>query len=204
MNIYDAIEFEEERQLPPPPRVPKEHRPTQPTQTNDNWYLNALGVMYCRIHGNSWAGFDANGCSTCLSERTAAALKGTPSHHSPDMRTGTIGNEVRVTDPKTGGQKGSKPERFDLLPWDALEEVARVYAFGATKYDDNNWTKGYKYSLSTAALVRHVSKFIQGQDIDEESGLHHLAHAVFHCLTLIAFGYRQRGTDDRWRNDLEG
>jgi hypothetical protein len=62
-----------------------------------------------------------------------------------DPRTGKSypkpSGEVRVVDPITGGMKGSKPERFDLLPWPALEEVARVYAFGATKYDDHNWHK---------------------------------------------------------------
>jgi hypothetical protein len=109
-------------------------------------------------------------------------------------------SEVRVTDPKTGGQKGSKPERFDLIPWDAMEEVSRVYAFGAQKYDDHNWLKGYKWSLSFAALFRHVAKAMLGEDRDPESGLLHLAHAAFHCLALITFVIRELGTDDRFKS----
>jgi hypothetical protein len=105
--------------------------------------------------------------------------------------------EVRVTDPKTGGQKGSKPERYDLLPWDALDEVARVYGFGATKYDDHNWLKGYKWSLTAAALARHFSKMMQGEDRDPESGCLHAAHIAWHCLTWITFFLRKLGTDDR-------
>jgi len=42
--------------------------------------------------------------------------------------------ELRMTDPVTGAQKGSKPERYDLIPADAMDEVARVYGEGAKKY----------------------------------------------------------------------
>lgn len=107
-------------------------------------------------------------------------------------------SEVRVTDPKTGGQKGQKPERYDLLPYGALDEVARVYAMGAEKYEDWNWANGYAWSLSLGALQRHVAAFSQGEDTDPESGYSHLAHAAFHCLALITFQQHNLGTDDRW------
>ncbi len=105
--------------------------------------------------------------------------------------------EIRITDPKTGGEKGQKAERFDLFPFDALEEVARVYSFGARKYADDNWLKGYAWRLSLGALLRHVSRFAIGEDRDPETGCLHLAHAAWHCLTLITFILRKRGTDDR-------
>jgi hypothetical protein len=50
--------------------------------------------------------------------------------------------EVRTTS-ATGGEKGVKPEAWALLPSEALEEIARVYAFGAEKYAAHNWRKGY-------------------------------------------------------------
>jgi hypothetical protein len=142
-----------------------------------------------------------------LAERQAAREKQMTYHESKTQHEaakaarfgegyGLIG-EVRVTDPITGGQKGTKPERFELLPWWALEEVARVYAFGAQKYQDHNWLKGYRWSLSIGALLRHTAKFFSGETHDPESGLHHLAHAVFHCLTLITYGQFGLGTDDR-------
>lgn len=106
-------------------------------------------------------------------------------------------NETRVIDPETGGEKGSKPERYDLIPSEAMDEVARVYGYGALKYDTHNWYRGYAYGLSIAALERHISLFKQNEDYDKESGLHHLAHAIFHCLTLIMFQRHSRGTDDR-------
>lgn len=102
-----------------------------------------------------------------------------------------------VTDPKTGGQKGVKEERFDLIPFDALAEVARVYGMGAEKYAPDNWLKGYSWRLSLGALLRHVWRFSIGEDRDEQSGLLHLAHAAWHCLTLLTFSMRKLGTDDR-------
>lgn len=111
--------------------------------------------------------------------------------------------EVRIVDPLTGGAKGVKSERFDLLPWEALEEVARVYAFGAEKYADHNWARGYRWSLSLGALLRHVARWASGESRDPESGLHHLAHAMFHCLTLITYQTHNRGTDDRLVRELQ-
>lgn len=105
--------------------------------------------------------------------------------------------EERITDPNTGGQKGRKDERWDLFPFDALDELARVYAFGAKKYADDNWLKGYSWRLSLGALLRHVSRFACGEDRDPETGCLHLAHAAWHCLTLVTFRLRGLGTDDR-------
>ena len=108
--------------------------------------------------------------------------------------------EVRMTDPETGGQKGVKLQRYDLVPFDALDELATVYGVGAQKYEDNNYLKGYKYSYSLGALLRHVSLWAQGEDYDNGlngTGRHHLACAAWHCLTLMTFQFRKLGTDDR-------
>ena len=95
-----------------------------------------------------------------------------------------VTNEVRKTS-STGGQKGSKAARFDLIPVGPLTDVAKLYGFGATKYDDRNWEKGYDWSLSYAALMRHVTQFWNGEDLDEETQLPHLASVVFHALAMM-------------------
>lgn len=110
-----------------------------------------------------------------------------------------FGDEVRVTDPETGGQKGSKLARFDLISPVAQIEEAKVYGTGATKYDDHNWRKGYAWSLSIAALHRHLIAFQGGEDVDPESGLPHMAHVRWHTGVLLEFAARGLGTDDRHR-----
>jgi len=110
-----------------------------------------------------------------------------------------VSEEIRFTDPKTGGQKGVKLARYGLLPIYSLEQIANVYGYGAGKYAPNNWRKGYPWSLSIDALERHVAEFRKGNSIDPESGQHHLAHAAFHLLTLMEFERANLGT-----NDMEG
>lgn len=102
-----------------------------------------------------------------------------------------------VTDPKTGGQKGRKAEQHSLVPAWPQDEIARVYGFGATLYDAENWRRGYAWSLSISALMRHVQEFRQGATVDHESGYHPLAHAAFHLCTLMEFERLGLGTDDR-------
>lgn len=110
---------------------------------------------------------------------------------------GSLLSGVDVVDPVTGGSKGMKPERYGLLPVEALAEVARVYGYGSEKYDDRNWEKSYAWSLSYDALQRHINAFWGGEINDPESGLAHLAHAAFHILTLLTFAQKEIGTDDR-------
>lgn len=97
---------------------------------------------------------------------------------------------------------------WDLLPWDAVQEVVKILLFGMKKYDARNWEKGFKYSRLYAALQRHLVAWFQfGEDTDPESGYSHLAHAGCCVLFLLAFIVRGTGEDDRPRtlefNELE-
>lgn len=108
--------------------------------------------------------------------------------------------EVRVTS-STGGQKGSKGARYDLIPTAPLEALARHYGKGAAKYDQvngrDNWRNGYEWSLSYAALQRHLAAFWGGEDVDEETGSAHLVAAAWHAFTLLEFMEHYPDLDDR-------
>jgi len=104
--------------------------------------------------------------------------------------------EVRTTS-ATGGMKGVKPERMDLIPPDFLLMLSRVFAAGAEKYEDHNYLKGFEWSKSYAAMQRHVLAFWGGEDIDPETGQPHLGCAAFHCAALFMFSEHGLGTDDR-------
>jgi hypothetical protein len=109
-------------------------------------------------------------------------------------------NEVRVVS-STGGEKGSKDERFDLIPVGPLTEVARLYGIGAKKYAKDNWRRGYEWSLSFAALCRHLWAFWGGESYDKETGCHHLASVVFHANALMEFEKTHPEFDDRYKVD---
>jgi hypothetical protein len=90
----------------------------------------------------------------------------------------------------------AKP-RFDLIPPDALEDLAKLYEFGARKYSERNWEKGMDWGKCLAALMRHAWAWASGQDLDPESGLHHMTHAAWNALALVSYSKRQIGKDNR-------
>lgn len=106
-------------------------------------------------------------------------------------------SETRVTNEATGGQKGAKLTQVGALDPVSLIEVARVAGFGANKYAAFNFLKGYDWSLSFNAGMRHAMLFWAGEDRDEESGRYHAAQAAWHFLTLTSFLMRGVGNDDR-------
>src|SRR6187431_514990 len=95
--------------------------------------------------------------------------------------------EVRVKDPISGGEKGMKEARFSLIPSKWLWELATHYGKGARKYEDRNWEKGYKWSLSFDASQRHLNQFLLGERYDAETGSHHLIAAAWHLIALWFF-----------------
>jgi hypothetical protein len=110
--------------------------------------------------------------------------------------------ETRITNAETGGQKGQKIERFDLIPAEFERQLALVYGGGAEKYDDDNWRKGYDFRLSLGALRRHLNLWQQGEEYDEEVSeivgepVHHLAQVAWHCATLMTFVNEGIGNDN--------
>lgn len=105
-------------------------------------------------------------------------------------------DEVRTVS-TTGGEKGDKPARFDLIPVGPLHDLAELYGAGARKYEARNWERGYPWHLSYAALMRHATQFWNGEDYDEETGAKHLASVAFHAFALMQFMDQHPGFDDR-------
>lgn len=111
--------------------------------------------------------------------------------------------EIRIVNEATGGEKGSKPARFDLLPSGPLHAVAEHYGKGASKYADHNWRRGYDWSLSFAALQRHALAFWAGEDLDPETESPHLAAVVFHAFSLLEWASTHPELDDRYTRESD-
>lgn len=93
-------------------------------------------------------------------------------------------NQAKIEE---GAKFDAGKTRWSLLPWEALEEVAKVYIFGLQKYKERNWERGMSASRILDALMRHCIDYAKGVRTDKESGLHHLAHCAWNCLTLIFY-----------------
>lgn len=87
--------------------------------------------------------------------------------------------------------------RYSLVPTKAHKEWAQVLTFGATKYPADNWRKGFPFSTCLDSLQRHIELYKAGEDIDPESSLSHLAHAMCNIGFLIEFSDTHPELDDR-------
>lgn len=86
---------------------------------------------------------------------------------------------------------------IELIPRAALEGEGHVLAFGAQKYDRHNWRKGMDWSRLVGAAMRHIAAWNDGEDIDPESGISHLAHARCCLGFLMEYQAKELGEDDR-------
>jgi hypothetical protein len=74
---------------------------------------------------------------------------------------------------------------YSLMPPHFMKEFADVLTLGAKKYSRENWKKVPNAKVRyTDALLRHIYAYLQGEIKDEETSLHHLAHATC-CISFL-------------------
>ena len=90
-----------------------------------------------------------------------------------------------VKDMKFDGGKLLAHIIFEDFP-DAIKEVVRVATFGAQKYARSSWkTVPNGLQRYTDAKARHFLESAAGVDLDDESGLDHLAHEAWNALATL-------------------
>ena len=78
--------------------------------------------------------------------------------------------------------------RLDLIPPEAILAIGEVMSHGAKVYSPNNWQKVENFNNRYyAAALRHLLTWRDGEDVDKESNLHHLKHALCN-LTFLVWG----------------
>lgn len=101
----------------------------------------------------------------------------------------------------TGGIKDNRGKPpMDLIPTPPLLAMAEVLAFGARKYRPHNWRRGLPWPDTYSSLQRHLVAWNDGEDLDQETGLSHLAHAECQLTFLLHYVLTGIGeeTDNRF------
>lgn len=80
--------------------------------------------------------------------------------------------------------QGKAPLSYVLEMPNAIEGVSSVAAFGAIKYARNNYKKGLDHVEIVNSLMRHLAKYMNGEDVDPESGLPHVDHVAWNAMAL--------------------
>jgi len=133
--------------------------------------------------------------------------------------------EKKKVDVKVALKFDEEKTPWDLMPFEAIEGMLDVLAYGKNKYtrcsecglslpgqsenepcpDCNgkivsgadNWRKGFSWRRLYAAACRHLAAFMKGEEVDE-SGNSHLSHALCMIAFLSEHYTQGYGEDDRF------
>lgn len=119
---------------------------------------------------------------------------------SEEIKERILKEEVIVVD--GGGQRKNEGKLpVDLVPVSAILALAKVLDAGQKKYSARNWERSMKWSICYACAMRHLLKWWNGEDNDEETGLSHLYHALCNIAFLIEYLETAKNQDDRPRRN---
>lgn len=97
---------------------------------------------------------------------------------------------------------GKSPLSMILEARHAMEGMASVLDFGAKKYARGNWHKGLPHADICDSMLRHISAYLSGEDLDPESGKPHVDH-IFTNAMFLAEGYRTHPELDNRSEELK-
>lgn len=84
--------------------------------------------------------------------------------------------------------------RWELLPMEEVEDIVRVFHYGAKKYAPDSWKNiPDGFERYRAALMRHMMAYIKGERCDPESGLHHLSQVAWNAMALLYYDKHNKG-----------
>lgn len=98
----------------------------------------------------------------------------------------------------SGARRNAGKVSLSLVPLHLLAGCARVFMGGKLKYAEWNWAKGMRWSTCFDCMMRHLFKWwFLGEEIDPESGEHHLDHVFCNLFMLRHYVDNYREGDDR-------
>lgn len=80
-----------------------------------------------------------------------------------------------------------KSNRTSDLPYEALEQVCRVFMYGASKYSRDNYkiSPGLPLESYIQSMWRHTVSYLKGEEVDSESQLSNLAHVACNAFMYL-------------------
>lgn len=104
----------------------------------------------------------------------------------------------KATNPKDA--IGATKVSISKIPSAGQIETSLALSYGAVMYDPYNWREEGKkvgYMTYIDALLRHIYRFIDGEDLDPDSLVHHLGHIPAGAQVLFDAIKSGNAIDDR-------
>jgi len=99
---------------------------------------------------------------------------------------------------KTAMKNDLNKAPMHLLDRSAMQAMAHSLGHGQGKYGPDNWRHGIEYTRLISAAMRHMFAIADGEDLDQESGELHAAHAMCNMMFLIWMMRNRPDLDDRF------
>lgn len=77
--------------------------------------------------------------------------------------------------------------KWSLVHFESMLPMVQVLEFGAKKYAPDNWKKGLDKKEILESMMRHLAALMDGQDVDPESGIHHIGHIQCNAMFYSYF-----------------
>lgn len=98
--------------------------------------------------------------------------------------------------PKSGA--GALKVPLHLVPPSASHYLATAFADGADKYGPYNWRdSGVSAMVYVGAMKRHIDAWLDGENVSQDAGVEHLAHAMACAAIILDAGSIGTLVDDR-------
>lgn len=107
----------------------------------------------------------------------------------------TVGPDAPIVENERGGKQSHVAYRYDLIPPEVLERMARIFDYGAKRYEPDNWKL-----IGTNDHINHVFTHLIAFRLGDTSD-DHLGHAAWRLLaaywTAMRDGYDARQPDEK-------
>lgn len=175
-----------------------------PLTTSDQSLLQTEGLLPGESISSDYWQMDRDGKYYVKSAMMSKHTEKTMQEKSLEQQSEQV-LEMTVQNNQVVYQKGVKYDAgkpaMELLSTKALIEIAKVMGKGKEKYGANNWKSGLAWSRVIGAAYRHLSSFNDGEDLDPETGLSHIAHLACCCMFLLEYIHTHPNLDDRYKGD---
>lgn len=98
-----------------------------------------------------------------------------------------------------GTKHDSKKPPIAYIPKAGIYAEAEAFGFGAKKYASWNYKNGLEVSRTLSAAMRHILLFLDGEDLDKESNVHHLGCARANLSMALDSLEHHPEKDDRFK-----
>ena len=139
---------------------------------------------YCADCGLRLDTCDLSGCNSC------------PQCHGQNWET--VPQTARSIDDELAAKKKEAKPPLGLVPASAIEAIAWAMEYGARKHGRDDWRKGFPFTERLNSALRHIFSYLEGEDIDPESGVPNLDLAMTQLVFVKEYTVTHPECDDRY------